>query len=100
MMPAFLASLLMQSSLSPILRMAPQMAEVVKPPVMRPVDSSTEARLIWIEAWSLADKILLDALHFLGMYMSTYSPASFCMVQVGFSSLLRSVFKLCKLWTC
>merc|ERR1719461_2391390 len=51
--------------------------------VMRPVDSSTEARLIWMEAWSLADKILLEALHFLGMYMSTYSPASFCMVQVG-----------------
>ena len=31
----------------PHLRMAPQIAQVVKPPVMRPVDSSTEARLIW-----------------------------------------------------
>ena len=74
----------------------------------------------WSEAWYLADKILLEALHFLqmsyestcekdqsiahcklaifrtvhynivcahlGMYMSTYSPASFCMVvQVGFA---------------
>ena len=32
-----------------------------------------------MEAWSLAPRILLEALHFLGMYMSTYSPASFCM---------------------
>merc|ERR550519_2022096 len=77
--PSFLASLLMQSSLSPIRRIAPQMAYVLNEPVILPVDSSTSARLIWMLAWSLADRIRLEAEHFRGMYMSTYSPASFCM---------------------
>merc|ERR1719322_1903439 len=50
------------------------------------------------EAWSLADRILLEALHFLGMYMSTYSPASFCMVQVGFCFSLVEVNQAIKAW--
>ena len=33
--------------------------------VILPVDSSTSARLIWMLAWSLADKIRLEAEHFL-----------------------------------
>jgi len=54
----------------------------------------------WMEAWSLADKILLEALHFLGMYMSTYSPASFCMlVQVGFGFSLVEVNQAIKAWS-
>ena len=100
---------------------------------------SKSVKSTWIEAWSLADRILLEALHFLqitchmkfvtvqlivrmtktsqiatshfltvryniiscahlGMYMSTYSPASFCMVQVGFgfSEKMRSnIVKTC-----
>merc|ERR1719348_823553 len=85
MIPSFLASLLIQSSLSPILLIAPQMAYVLNVPVIRPVDSSTSARLIWMEAWSLAARILLLAEHFLGTYMSTYSPASFCMMGLRLS---------------
>ena len=61
MTPSFLASRLMQSSDSPIRRMAPQTAYVLYAPVMRPVDSSTSAKLSWIDAWSLAAMIRLLA---------------------------------------
>ena len=33
----------------------------------------------WTAAWSLAPMIFPDEEHFLGMYISTTSPASFCM---------------------
>ena len=39
-----------------------------------------QEEVTWMEAWSLAPRILFEALHFLGMYMSTYSPASFCIL--------------------
>merc|ERR1712045_876504 len=77
--PSFLASLLMQSSDSPMRRMAPQMAYVFQVPVILPVSGSTSAMFIWMEAWSLAAMMRFDAEHFLGMYISTYSPASFPM---------------------
>ena len=59
MTPSFLASLLMQSSDSPILLMAPQMAYVLKAPVIRPVDSSTSAMLIWLEKMRNYKKTLI-----------------------------------------
>lgn len=49
-----LANRLMQSSDSPIMRMAPQIANTFEEPVMIPVLGSTSAKLIWTEAWSLA----------------------------------------------
>ena len=48
--------------------------------VARRFDREQEQGRTWMEAWSLAPRILLEALHFLGMYMSTYSPASFCIL--------------------
>ena len=45
---SFFASLFMQWSESPILPMAPQMAQVLNALVIWPVDSSTSAMLIWI----------------------------------------------------
>ena len=102
-------------------------ANVLKNMAQKDLDRGQMWRCTWIEAWSLADKILLEALHFLqtcmsryvktfangkftfpptvvlnfnipctphlGMYMSTYSPASFCMVVqggFGFSEKMRS----------
>merc|ERR1719300_694618 len=81
MIPSFLASLLMQSSDSPILLMAPQMAWVLAVGSIRPVFSSTSAMIIWTEALSLAAMMRLLAEHFLGTYKSTYSPASFCILM-------------------
>merc|ERR1719220_654368 len=80
-MPSFFANRLRQSSDSPVLRIVPQIAYVLDVPVILPVFSSTSAMLSWMEAWSLAAMIRLLAEHFLGMYKSTYSPASFCMMM-------------------
>lgn len=44
-----------------IRRIAPLMVNILWFPVMRPVDESISAKLIWIEAWSLAGMIRLLA---------------------------------------
>ena len=51
----------MQSSDSPMRRMAPQMAYVFHAPVILPVSGSTSAMFIWMEAWSLAAMMRFDA---------------------------------------
>lgn len=56
-----LAKRAMQSSDSPIPRIAPQMAYTFDVPVMIPVFGSTSATLSWTEAWSLAWMIRLLA---------------------------------------
>lgn len=59
--PSFLANRAMQSSDSPIILIAPQMAYVFDVAVMIPVAGSTSAMLKWTEAWSLAWMIRLLA---------------------------------------
>lgn len=62
--PSRLANRTIQSSDSPIIRMAPQMAYTFDVPVMEPVFGSTSTMLICTEAWSLAWMIrLLAELH-------------------------------------
>ena len=84
-----------------------------------PGSRSKGVKYTWIEAWYFADKILLEALNFLqitssqyevnsslfpscsqhilcaylGMYMCTYSPASFCKItsRVDFGQILKSL---------
>lgn len=60
-MPSSLASLLMQSSDSPMRLIWPQIAYIFRLSVVRPVAGSTSAMAIWMEAWSLAAMILLLA---------------------------------------
>lgn len=52
--PSRLAKRAMQSSDSPIMRMAPQIAYTFVLLVMMPVCGSTSAKLSWTDAWSLA----------------------------------------------
>ena len=66
--PSFCASLLMQSSDSPIARTNPHRAYVWFSPVYLPF-SSTFATEIWTEAWSLALMMRLVALHLRGTYL-------------------------------
>lgn len=82
MIPSLLVKRTRLSSDSPICLIFPQIAYVLFMPVIRPVVSSTSAMLICTEAWSFAATILLLAEHFLGIYISTKSPASFCIVTV------------------
>lgn len=57
--PSFFANRTMQSSDSPIIRMAPQMAYTFEVPFIAPVLGSTFTMLICTEAWSLAWMIRL-----------------------------------------
>lgn len=59
--PSFLASLTMQSSDSPMRRIAPHNAYDLLVSDILPVCGSTSAMEIWIEAWSFACMILLLA---------------------------------------
>merc|ERR1712051_158393 len=67
-----------ESSDSPILRSAPQMANVLWVDNIRPVTGSTSQKLIWILDLSLTPIKRLDAEHFRGTYKSTTRPSSFC----------------------
>ena len=76
MMSSALASWRMESSDLPLLRMAPQIAEVLNWPLNLPVTLSTSAAFIWMDTWSLASMTWFHS-----TYRSTNFQAPFCMLS-------------------